>query len=73
LQKAYFCKLYYWRACQAVAEELALALVVEEESEELPVLLSDFLVELFAGLSFEEHSVDLSFVVEPEPFVDWLQ
>ena len=47
--------------------------MVEEESEELPVLLSDFLVELFAGLSFEEHSFDLSFVVAPEPFVDWLQ
>jgi hypothetical protein len=43
--------------------------VVEEESEELPVLLSDFLVELFAGLSFEEHSADLSLGVEPEPFV----
>ena len=47
--------------------------MVEEESEELPVLLSDFLVELVAGLFFEEHSADLSFVVEPEPFVDWLQ
>ena len=47
--------------------------MVEEESEELPVLLSDFLVELLAGLSFEEHSVDLSFVVVTEPFVDWLQ
>ena len=37
--------------------------MVEEESEELPVLLSDFLVELFAGLSFEEHSVDFMFQV----------
>ena len=60
------------RACQAVAEELALVLVVEEESEELPDLLSDFLVGLFVGLSFEEHSADLSLVVEPEPFVGWL-
>ena len=47
--------------------------VLEDESDELLVLLSDFFVVLFTGVSFEENSVGFSFEDEPEPFVDWLQ